>query len=296
MAFLGTILSFFFTSSVWAHSDGHLQEAWWQMWNFSFVICMNLALVFGCYLYGSLQRKKRFPADNHARWQLWTFLSGILFLFLALVSPLDPLSDYLGWVHMLQHTILMMIASPLLALSSLRYVNQWVLPKTLAKRIWILKSNLKKTFLGRISYPLTIFWLYTVTLWIWHLPVLYETALSHPLVHDLQHLSFFLTSYFFWILILDPFAKRSLRPEMSLVYLFVSSIHAMILGVLMALSPRVWYEPYIKTAPLFGWDSLEDQQLAGLIMWMPAGITYLLAAVYMFTKIFKPAGAAAPQK
>jgi putative membrane protein len=170
------------------------------------------------------------------------------------------------------------------------------LPKSLSKKIWIWKNNLKRTFVGQFSYSLSIFWLYTVTLWIWHIPVLYESALSNSLVHDLQHLSFFFTSYLFWILILDPFAKKTLKPEISLVYLFVSSIHAMVLGVLMALSPRVWYEPYLKTAPLLGWDSLQDQQLAGLIMWMPAGISYLLAAIYMFAKILRPSEIASPHR
>lgn len=287
-------LIFFFLNPAWAHSGGHLHGPWWQHWNFSLLVCLNLIVITGCYVAGYVKRRRRFPSDKQAGGQLGVFFLGIFFLFLALVSPLDPLSDFLGWVHMLQHTTLMMIAAPLLALSSLPYVNQWVLSKFLAKKIWVLKNVVKKSVIGRVSYPLAIFWLYTFTLWIWHLPAMYEAALSISFIHDFQHLSFFFTSYWFWVLILDPYAKRSLGPEVSLVYLFVSSIHAMILGVLMALSPHVWYKPYVETAPLLGWDSLQDQQLAGLIMWMPAGISYLFAAIYMFVKIFSPSKAATP--
>jgi len=274
-----------------AHSDGHqdLSMPWWTQWNSSSIIIFSLSLIFLLYGLGWVRQKKRFPhLKKFSYWQGGVFILAILTLVTSLLSPVDIYSDFLSWVHMLQHTLLMMVAAPLFAIASPSYMSQWSIPAAFWRKWWLWKWWGKKTFSNFWVKPTQLVVLYGLTLWIWHIPSLYEEALHTAWVHDLQHISFFLTSYWFWMILIDPARKTPLRPELGLMYLFVTSIHSMVLGVLMALSPTVWYEPYLVTAPQFGWDPLKDQQVAGLIMWMPAGITYLIAAIILFLKLLFP--------
>ena len=126
--------------------------------------------------------------------------------------------------------------------------------------------------------------LYAVGLWIWHLPYLYEWALQDPLVHDIEHLTFFIVSCLFWRVTLDVRVHLTLNPAASVLYLFTTSLHTMALGVLMALSPRVWYKVYVGRTEGWGLSPLEDQQLAGLIMWMPGCIVYAVVAAALFAR------------
>lgn len=263
----------FLADKAFAHG-GHeyIGSPWWQMWNFDALILFSLLSVFLLYVIGRLKmRNKNF-------WHSISFYTGLVVLFLALISPIDPLSDLLASVHMLQHTLLMMVAAPLMVVGAPTHTMLWVMPAAAGRKLLSVR---------RFIRPLLAWSLYSLTLWIWHLPYLYEAALQIPWVHDLQHLAFFITSFLFWSVLFDPFQRKLLHPGAGILYLFVASLHSMILGVLMALSPSVWYESYLETAPLYGLSALEDQQLAGLIMWMPAGLAYVVAvAVLLFRLIF----------
>jgi cytochrome c oxidase assembly factor CtaG len=121
--------------------------------------------------------------------------------------------------------------------------------------------------------------LFACALWSWHHPLLYQAALRDPLVHDAQHLTFFVVAALFWRLALDPFSRRRLHPVPAIGYLFVTSLHASVLGIFMALAPTSWYLDYTLRTPPFGLTPLADQQIAGLIMWVPACLLYPLVAV-----------------
>lgn len=286
---------FFWSVELPAHGGKpHLQTPWWQAWNWDPLILFNLLLLLLLYTAGQYRLRKR----SRLRWlsgaHIYCFYFAILVLFLALISPIDPMSDLLGSVHMLQHTLLMMVAAPLLVVSAPGHVALWALPPRLWKKQGFLRLLLKWFYsLSRFHQPLAIWVFYSFTLWIWHLPRLYEMALRVPWVHDLQHIAFFVAAFLFWSALLDPFSRKNLNPAAGIAYLFVASIHSMILGVLMALAPSVWYESYKTTAPLFGLTGLEDQQLAGLIMWMPAGIAYVVVMLILFLQLLNgPFGAA----
>ena len=112
----------------------------------------------------------------------------------------------------------------------------------------------------------------------WHVPVLYEAALHSELVHDLQHLMFFVVACLFWRVLVDPLSRLRLSPGLGVVYLFATSLHATFLGVFMALAPTPWYGFYESTTAAWNLTALEDQQVAGLIMWMPMCMIYAFAA------------------
>ena len=172
---------------------------------------------------------------------------------------------------MVQHMLLMVVAAPLFVLGSPGMVLTWGLDAKLAAadarwRRWLNADVLRR--------PLLPWMLYAAALWIWHLPVAYQAALVDPLVHDAQHLSFFAAACLYWRVLLDPLRRRRLHPLAAVVALFTTSLHAMLLGVFMALIAHSLVRGLRLRTAAWGLTPLEDQQLAGLIMWMPACLVY----------------------
>ncbi len=278
------------TSTCWGHPTGmRAGDAWWTAWNFDSLVVFNLLLFATIYARGLIRLWGRNMSGGVvSRLKVLAFASGLVAIAMALLSPLDTLSNDLAWVHMLQHMTLMVVAAPLLALSSPGLVCLWALPKRwrrwrqtrLARQLNFLTSRLRE-----LSWqPLFIWILHAAILWGWHIPATYQLALMQQWVHDLEHVSFFVVAVLFWRVILDARQIPTLNPGLGVIYLFTTSLHAMVLGVLMALAPRVWYPIYAGRAERWGLSALEDQQLAGLIMWMPACLIYAIAAVALFAR------------
>jgi putative membrane protein len=113
-------------------------------------------------------------------------------------------------------------------------------------------------------------------LWGWHLPVAFEAALHDAWIHDLQHASFLASALLFWWVL---FARRTRGGDgPAVLYLFTTMVHTGALGALLTFSPTAWYGAY---AGGFGLSALEDQQLGGLVMWIPGGTVYLAAGVHL---------------
>jgi cytochrome c oxidase assembly factor CtaG len=259
---------------------------WWAGWNLDPVLLLNLALA--AYLYQrGLDRVWRAGAGRGVdRWQAGCFAAGLVVLLAALASPLDAASGDLSAAHMVQHMLVMNLAAPLLVLGSPGPVMLHGVPAPYRRSLGRLWRRLTP------SGPVLPWVLYAGVLWGWHLPPPYEAALRHPAVHDLQHLTFFATGFVFWRAVLDR-AGRRLGPGVALVYLFTTSLHATVLGVFMALAPRPWYPGYLGRTEAWGLTPLEDQQLAGLIMWMPACLAYAAGAVGILVAwLAKPEGEA----
>lgn len=275
-----------------AHSHAEQAQAtldFWTAWTFSPLVLISLVGLSFIYFYGWRGMRKRRSAQlQAATWQAYAFVLAIVILLIALISPVAGFSEVLGSMHMLQHTLILMVAAPLMAMASPRHIAMWSVPAAYWRTEWKFRHWAQTWGLVRLVRPFTIWLLYSLILWIWHLPILYEAALADPWIHDFQHISFFAASFFFWKMIFDPFARFRLYPGVGLAYIFVSTIHSMALGLLMTFAPRVWYFPYLQSAPLYGLSALEDQQIAGLIMWMPAGISYVAAAVYVSFKLVNP--------
>lgn len=253
----------------------------WTTWTFSPAIIFCLIGITVLYLSGwhRLQQKRQHQRFL-GRWQLLFFIGGLITLVISLLSPIDALSDRLAYVHMIQHTLILMVAAPFFAFASPGFYGFRQLPQSLQNFSRPFQKTWNKLIRHRAFSKMFVAWLlYAVVLWIWHLPRLYEAALQNEFIHDLQHLAFFLTSYIFWRVVIDPYRDKAKSQGIAIVYVFVASLHAMILGVFMTLSPQAWYPTYEITAPLHGMSALSDQQLAGLIMWMPAGISYVVVAL-----------------
>lgn len=213
------------------------------------------------------------------RWQVACFWSGWTVLALALLSPLHWLGERLFTAHMVEHELLMVIAAPLLVLARPGSTMLWAFPGPWrpliggVTRLPVLGTTWRFV---RAPFPATL--LHGVALWAWHMPGLYDRVLENALAHWLQHLSFLLSALLFWWALLYG-SVRSRGYGASFLYLFVTSLHTGLLGVLLTVSPRLWYPRQVAAAAEWGLTPLEDQQLAGLVMWVPAGLVYAAAAL-----------------
>jgi cytochrome c oxidase assembly factor CtaG len=128
--------------------------------------------------------------------------------------------------------------------------------------------------------------LHGIAIWAWHAPILFDAAVTNVVLHRLQHLSFLLTAIVFWWSVL-----RNDNAGLAAWHLFVTMLHTSILGALMALAPHVLYQAQTATSSAWGLTPLEDQQLAGIIMWVPAGTIYAGAALALLTIWIRQSGA-----
>ena len=131
--------------------------------------------------------------------------------------------------------------------------------------------------------PLSAGVLHFVVLWAWHIPAAFQASLASDAVHWLQHLTFFIAAYLFWYSVLAA-GRSEERRGMALISLLATTIHTGILGALLTFSPSVWYASYRVSAKLRDFTPLEDQQLGGLVMWVPGGAVFLVAAVAVLAR------------
>lgn len=225
-------------------------------WTFDPAIVIVLGLM--AWLYGR--------GHGAARWQACCFWAGWATLVLALVSPLHALSDRLFAAHMAQHEILMVVSAPLLMLGRPLVPMLWSMPVGWRREV----GGIGKWGVARwLTHPAAATLIHGITIWIWHVPVLFQAALRNEFAHMLQHASFLTTALLFWWALLHGREGRS-----GVVHVFVTAVHTTVLGALLTFSPSPWY-------PGYG-NGIADQQMAGLIMWIPAGVVYTVAGLFLF--------------
>lgn len=214
------------------------------------------------------------------RWRFWCYVGGIAALFVALVSPLHPMGGALFSAHMVQHELLILVAAPLLILGTPVVAGLWALPRGARLRLgrWTRAHPVRSAWRA-VTHPLSAWTLHATALWIWHAPRLYEATLTSDLVHNAQHLSFFGTALLFWWPLLHASPHRRLSHGLAVLYLFTTAVHGSALGAFLSLSTRPWYPAYTEGAALWNMTALQDQQLGGLMMWIPFGSLYTLAAI-----------------
>jgi putative membrane protein len=284
---------------LWAHpAFAHVAEehsAASLPWNFDATVTSCLIVSLALYLLG-LRRlwNKAGMWSGIGKPRVAAFLTGWFALAGALVTPLDALGGYLFSAHMVQHEILMVVAAPLLVLGKPLAVWAWALPRSVNVTLAGSGRNAMLMSCWRLITLAPVAWgVHAVALWLWHAPRLFDAALASESVHTMQHLSFFLSALLFW------WAAVGEAPRLSrgaaLFYLFTTMMHTTILGALLTVSSKVWYTAYGDQPSRMGFDALEDQQLGGLIMWVPGGLAFLLAGLIIAWQVlarttpYKPA-------
>lgn len=256
-----------------------------------------LILIGGLYTMGLLSLwKKAGTGTGISQRQATAFGVGWIALFIALVSPLDFLSEELFSAHMAQHLLFMLVAAPLFVVGRFSLALMWAFSARWTSKIWKGWRHAWK-FLMR---PGTACLLHVAVIWFWHMPQPYEVSLRNEWLHFLEHISFFLTAFLFWQVFADLTdnlrAGGSAKFGLGIFYVFAVMLASGFLGVLITFSPYVWYPIHIHESSIYGLTALEDQQLAGTIMWVPAGVIYAAAAIGVLSRwLFAMEAAETPQ-
>jgi putative membrane protein len=246
---------------------------WLTAWNWEPSIVIGTALIVGLYLYGigPLRRKYQL-ATEVKRGQVVAFLLGVFIMFLALVSPLDELGDsYLFSAHMVQHLFITLVGPPLLLIGT---------PGWLLRPLW---RNRTVFLIARVfTFPALAFLLYNANFWLWHAPPLYNATLENQGIHILEHVTFIVFGILNWWPIFSPSEEL---PRLSLggqiLYIFLTGMPTVALGAGLTFFPPL-YAPYLAAPRIWGLSAAVDQQLGGLIMWIPGNIFYIVIVSILF--------------
>lgn len=214
------------------------------------------------------------------------FALGWLTLVVALVSPLDAMGGLLFSAHMVQHELLMVVAAPLLVVGRPLAAWTWAFEPPVRQALGR-TANAKpvQAVWGFLTDPVAAWGLHAIALWGWHVPRLFDAALQHEWIHILQHTSFLVTALFFWWAALGHDPRRAQGTGTAVALLFTTMLHTAALGALLSLAPTPWYPPYIPTSNALGIDPVDDQQLGGLVMWVPSGLAYVVAALVLLARL-----------
>ncbi len=241
---------------------------WLTEWNWQPSIIGGAILILALYTYAvGPFREKFYPSEAFSMWRAVAFQLGVILMFLSLFSALDELGDrYLFSAHMLQHLILTMVGPPLMLIGT----PGWLIRPLLRNRI-ILK-------IGKVlTHPAVAFTLFNADLWLWHAPALYDATLFNENLHILEHLTFIIFGVIFWWPMFSPVQED--LPRLStggqILYLFFGSMPMVLLGAGLTFAQPL-YAPYVYAPRVWGLSPATDQQLGGLIMWVPVSL-YMIA-------------------
>jgi putative membrane protein len=255
-------------------------------WTFDPLLVVPLALALIVYAVGWARLSARASARPSGA---ALFLSGWTVLTLALVSPLHEAGERSFTLHMIEHELIMLVATLLLAMSGSGGIMAWGLPRPLRQSLGGSWKSPLQTLWKRLTEPVTATAVQAVVMWAWHAPILFDRALESFGWHIAQHASFFASSLLFWWAMLHPRGGQS-GYGVSAACLFATSLVGGALGALMSLSASPWYADYAAMGMSgIGLDPVDDQRLAGLIMWIPGGLVHGLAALVLFYRWLKSA-------
>jgi cytochrome c oxidase assembly factor CtaG/cytochrome c2 len=259
-------------------------EDLWR-WTWPPFIVAPLGIAAALYVAGLIRMKKQAGRIGVSSSTIACFTFGWLSLPLALDSPLHEWSEQLFWVHMTQHEILVLVSAPLLVFAQPGVVWLWSFPQRWRIAIsHVLTEKPIRITWACVSAPFAAWGLHALALWVWHAPSLFDATLHSEWVHAAQHISFMATAVLFWWALIQKHSGR-LGYGGAVLYVFTTAVHTSILGALLTFAPRAWYPSYAETVPHWHLTALEDQQIGGLIMWIPAG-TLLLGFTLVFLALW----------
>ena len=246
----------------------------WLQWNLDPKLVLGIALFAGAYFYalGPLRRKYGW-SDAVDRRKVAYFVAGTILLFLALCSPLDTLGDeYLFSAHMVQHMLISLVCPPLWLLGT----PEWMLAPLFRRK------NVTRV-MRWLTNPIVAFGVFNADIWLWHAPALYDATLVNDNIHILEHLSFIVFGVLFWWPVLSPVRQiPRISRGFGVLYMFMACQPMVALGALLTFAAHPLYQPYVVAPRIWGSTPLGDQQLGGLIMWLPSNVPYVIALSAMF--------------
>ncbi len=256
-----------------------------QYWESDPFVLLSL-LIFGLFYFtGRLKLESRSRRRVVRNSSTLAFCGGLLALVLALLSPISVYAEDLFFIHMLQHILLVMVAAPLLLLANPMKTLIWAFPKGIRKSIGNrLKSHgLIRRILSLSVMPLFAWFVFVVCIWLWHSPSAYNAALENEAVHVLEHMTIFVASVILWWSVIGPAPIRTYLPyPLRCLYILAALVQNTILGAMLTFAEAPLYSYYANSPTHWGITTDYDQQLGGIIMWIPGGMMYLAALIILF--------------
>lgn len=261
-------------------------------WSFPIPLTMLLALVVFCYVRGCLHLRKVFSRIINLG-HMAAFIGGLVAIWVAVASPLAALDHELLSVHMVQHLLLMAVAPPLLLLGRPALPLLHGMPKRFVQDLmgpFLRWAPVRQ--LGKIVTHTVFCWIVaTMTVIAWHLPSLFALGLHSATWHEIQHASFLLAGFLFWGPVIQPWPSSSRSPGWSIpLYLFLATLPCDALSAFLTFCGRVIYPAYLSATPQFPISALEDQEWAGVLMWVSVTFIYMLPALILTVRLLSPAG------
>ena len=210
------------------------------------------------------------------RLELVSFALGWASLAIALLSPIDTVAERSFAIHMVQHELLMIVAAPLIVLGRPLETLLWGVPRQVRRAAAaVARTSAVQKLWQPVTSPVGAWSVHALALWIWHAPILFALALTSFGWHVAQHTCFFASALGFWWSVFGGGARTA--DARSIASLFTTMLHTSALGALLTFAPSAWYP--LDAAPAFGLTALEDQQLGGLVMWVPGSLAYMIAGL-----------------
>lgn len=258
----------------------------WTVEPFLVVTLAVTATVFGR---GTARLGRRIPRPDASK-RAASFYAGLAVVAAALMSPLDALAHALFSAHMTQHLVLMTVAAPLLAYARPGAALMAGLPaggRDMARRAGLRSSGGLGRAAHALAHPLVVWSIGAVVLWAWHMPSLYELALSHDAVHALEHASFLGAALLFWGVVFRTSARRGVGRPLAALLVFGTGAQSAALGAVLLFASMPLYPVHDVGARLWHTSPLHDQQLAGALMWGPPGVVYVVTMAWLLVRWFQ---------
>lgn len=249
-------------------------------WTFAPGAIAAMAILTGAYVVRRRRAREAAGPQAAPGWRLASFLGGIALIAIALVSPVDRLAEQAFVMHMVQHVLLLDIASVALVLGLTK-----VLLRPATRRLQRLEHAA-----GPLASPVFAVVLYVVVMWVWHVPALYDAALEHRAVHVLEHALLMSAGLLYWWHLLSPIRSRLRLGGMGpVVYMLATKLLVGLLGIALTFAPDTLYAFYEDRPPIWGLSASTDQQLAGAVMAIEQSVVMGVALAFLFVNALREA-------
>jgi cytochrome c oxidase assembly factor CtaG len=242
------------------------------------------------YTAGWRRYRRRLPG-RFAASHLAAFLGGLASLWVAIASPLDEAAEALLSAHMVQHILLLTVAPALLLLGDPLLPLLRGLPDAWRRSLVapLLRWRSLRAAVHWLVHPLAALLLSSIIFWSWHLPTVYQLALRVPAIHLVEHAAFLAGGLLFWYPVVLPWPGRPRWPSGAMIpYLLAADVQNTVLAAVLTFSDRVLYPSYQFHGRATEAAALADQVLAGVIMWVPMSVVYLVPAAWLTIRLLSP--------